>query len=215
MPWDDDRTMRFIIYGEDPAMAPTEPQVHVQVGLGEPALLSTHPSQYRPGEAWAQTSPSIMKRSTRLLEWLRPETTLPSQTTVSWTYELLPGCPANVIRANKLAASGEQEPRSSTGCTREELFAISWKRQRLRIATYKNGKPHEKELVSQPKGMFVCTWYVACVRTLVCRTLAAALLKRPNLRQICPGAWTLPLDISVNSYNESSQEADRYSTGAC
>eukprot|EP00971_Amphidinium_carterae_P214357 4254015-Amphidinium_carterae.1 len=47
MPWDDDRTMRFIIYGEDPAMAPTEPQIHVQVGLGEPALLSRHPSQYR------------------------------------------------------------------------------------------------------------------------------------------------------------------------
>eukprot|EP00971_Amphidinium_carterae_P099686 1971635-Amphidinium_carterae.1 len=47
MPWDDDRTTRFIIYGEDPAMAPAEPQVHVQVGLGAPALLSTHPSQYR------------------------------------------------------------------------------------------------------------------------------------------------------------------------
>eukprot|EP00971_Amphidinium_carterae_P123917 2454365-Amphidinium_carterae.1 len=47
MPWDDDRTTRFIIYGEDPAMAPTEPQVHVQVGLGAPALLGTHPSQYR------------------------------------------------------------------------------------------------------------------------------------------------------------------------
>eukprot|EP00971_Amphidinium_carterae_P015049 297197-Amphidinium_carterae.1 len=44
MPWDDDRTMRFIVYGEDPAMAPGEPVVHVQVGLGEPALLSTHPS---------------------------------------------------------------------------------------------------------------------------------------------------------------------------
>eukprot|EP00971_Amphidinium_carterae_P259304 5145315-Amphidinium_carterae.1 len=109
---------------------------------------------------------------------------LHSQTTVSWTYEPLPGCPAthlDAIRANRFAASGEQEPRSSTGCTREALCAIRWKRQRSRNETYINVKPSEKGLVSQPKVILVCSWYVACVTTL---------------RQSCPGAWILPLDIS-------------------
>eukprot|EP00971_Amphidinium_carterae_P318245 6325816-Amphidinium_carterae.2 len=47
MPWDDKRNTRFIVDGEDPAMAAAEPVVHVEVGPGVPALLSTHPSQYR------------------------------------------------------------------------------------------------------------------------------------------------------------------------
>eukprot|EP00971_Amphidinium_carterae_P122884 2432486-Amphidinium_carterae.1 len=43
---------------------------------------------------------------------------LHSQTTMSWTYEPLPGCPAthlDVIRTKSFAASGEQEPRSNIG----------------------------------------------------------------------------------------------------
>eukprot|EP00971_Amphidinium_carterae_P231972 4603611-Amphidinium_carterae.2 len=62
------------------------------------------------------------------------------------------------------AASDEQEPRSNTG------------------------RPE-----SQPKKLFVCSWHVACVRSLICRTMAAALLKRPDLRHSCPGAWIQPL----------------------
>eukprot|EP00971_Amphidinium_carterae_P283248 5623227-Amphidinium_carterae.1 len=124
---------------------------------------------------------------------------LHSQTIVSWTYESSPGCPAShldVIRDTSFATSGEQKPRASTGCTREALCTSRWKRQRSHNETCINAKPPGKRLVSQPQDILVCSWHVACVRTLVCRTLAAALPKRPDLRQSCPGAWILPLDIS-------------------
>eukprot|EP00971_Amphidinium_carterae_P115885 2295404-Amphidinium_carterae.1 len=64
-------------------------------------------------------------------------------------------------------------------------------------------------MVSQPKFQIVRFWYVACVRTLVCRTLAATLLKRPDLRSLCPGAWTLHLDIFVTSYSEPCRDLGR------
>eukprot|EP00971_Amphidinium_carterae_P348741 6490653-Amphidinium_carterae.1 len=71
MPWADNRTTRFIVYGEDPAMAAEEPGVHVAVGLGVPALLSTHPSQLT--RAWALSSPQpLERRNTHLLAlWTR------------------------------------------------------------------------------------------------------------------------------------------------
>eukprot|EP00971_Amphidinium_carterae_P064131 1269716-Amphidinium_carterae.1 len=57
----------------------------------------------------------------------------------------------------------------------EKLLANLWKTQRLSIKTSIHVIFFGKRLESQPYDTLVCFWYAACVRTLVCRTLAAAL----------------------------------------
>eukprot|EP00971_Amphidinium_carterae_P146283 2899650-Amphidinium_carterae.1 len=57
MPWDDDQTTRFIIHGEDPAMAASRSETNSQHlhGLGVPADLRAEQAQYRTRSELSET----------------------------------------------------------------------------------------------------------------------------------------------------------------